>query len=50
VMSPSPGRVSEVVTIGLPRPRPLAIQGTPEFATYVTHLRGVFAELGVARG
>jgi NitT/TauT family transport system ATP-binding protein len=50
VMSPSPGRVREVVTIDLPRPRPITIQGSPEFAAYVTHLRGVFAELGVARG
>jgi NitT/TauT family transport system ATP-binding protein len=50
VMSPSPGRVREIVRIDLPRPRPLAVQGTPEFAAYVTHLRGVFAELGVARG
>ena len=50
VMSPSPGRVQEILPIDLPRPRPLAIQGTPEFAAYVTHLRGVFAELGVARG
>jgi NitT/TauT family transport system ATP-binding protein len=49
-MSPSPGRVREVVQIDLPRPRPLAIQGMPEFAAYATHLRGVFAELGVARG
>ena len=50
VMSPSPGRVREIVRIDLPRPRPLAVQGTPEFAAYVTHLRGVFAEIGVARG
>ena len=49
VMTPGPGRVREVVTIDLPRPRPLAVQATPEFATYVTHLRGLFAELGVAR-
>jgi NitT/TauT family transport system ATP-binding protein len=41
--------VREVVAIDLPRPRPLAIQTTPEFATYVSHLRGLFAELGVAR-
>ena len=50
VMSPSPGRVREIVSIELARPRPLAVQGTPEFAAYVTHLRGVFAELGVAKG
>ncbi|MGD0432673.1 MAG: ABC transporter ATP-binding protein [Acetobacteraceae bacterium] len=49
VMSPSPGRVREVVRIDLPRPRPLAIQGTAEFAAYVTYLRNVFTELGVAR-
>jgi len=49
VMTPGPGRVREVVPIDLPRPRPLAVQGTVEFATYVTYLRGMFAELGVAR-
>ena len=49
VMSPSPGRVNEVITIDLPRPRPLAVQGTPAFAAYVSHLRGVFADLGVAK-
>jgi NitT/TauT family transport system ATP-binding protein len=49
VMTPGPGQVREIVTIDLPRPRPLAIQATPEFAAYVTHLRGVFEELGVAR-
>jgi NitT/TauT family transport system ATP-binding protein len=49
VMTPGPGRVREVVTIELARPRPLSVQGTPEFARYLTHLRGVFEELGVAR-
>jgi NitT/TauT family transport system ATP-binding protein len=49
VMSPSPGRVNEVITIDLPRPRPLSVQGTPAFATYVSHLRSVFADLGVAK-
>ena len=48
VMSPSPGRVRTVVTIDLPRPRALSVQGTTEFAAYVSHLRGLFAELGVA--
>jgi NitT/TauT family transport system ATP-binding protein len=48
VMSPGPGRVREIVRIDLPRPRPLAIQATPEFAAYVTHLRGLFGEPGVA--
>jgi ABC-type proline/glycine betaine transport system ATPase subunit len=49
VMSPGPGRVREVVPIDLPRPRPLSVQATPEFATYVTHLRSAFEALGVAR-
>jgi NitT/TauT family transport system ATP-binding protein len=49
VMTPGPGQVREIVPIDLPRPRPLAVQGTREFAAYVTHLRGVFEELGVAR-
>jgi NitT/TauT family transport system ATP-binding protein len=48
VMSPSPGRVRTVVTIDLPRPRALSVQGTVEFAAYVSHLRGLFAKLGVA--
>jgi NitT/TauT family transport system ATP-binding protein len=48
VMSSSPGRVQTVVTIDLPRPRALSVQGTPEFAAYVSHLRGLFAEFGVA--
>ena len=48
VMSPSPGRVRTVVTIDLPRPRALSVQGTPEFAAYVSHLRGLFAQIGVA--
>ena len=49
VMSPGPGRVRQIVPIELPRPRPLSVQATPEFAAYVTHLRSVFEELGVAR-
>jgi NitT/TauT family transport system ATP-binding protein len=47
VMSPSPGRVQELVTIDLARPRALSVQSTPEFAAYVSHLRGLFAEVGV---
>lgn len=50
VMSPSPGRVREILPIDLPRPRPLEVQGTPEFAAYAMHLRGLFAEIGVAHG
>jgi NitT/TauT family transport system ATP-binding protein len=48
-MTPGPGRISEIVPIDLPRPRPLSVQATPAFAAYVTHLRRLFEELGVAR-
>jgi NitT/TauT family transport system ATP-binding protein len=46
VMSPGPGRVREVVTIDLPRPRPLAVQGTPAFAACAARLRDLFSGIG----
>jgi NitT/TauT family transport system ATP-binding protein len=49
VMSPGPGRVQTVVPIDLPRPRALSVQGTREFAAYIAHLRGLFAEADVVR-
>jgi NitT/TauT family transport system ATP-binding protein len=48
VMSPSPGRVRTVVPIDLLRPRALSVQGTAEFAGYVSQLRDLFARIGVA--
>ena len=50
VMSRSPGRVVDIVTIELPRPRPLAICETPEFSRYVTQIRQTFERMGVLRG
>jgi NitT/TauT family transport system ATP-binding protein len=47
VMSRGPGRVVEVFPIDLPRPRALAVRDTPEFASIVARIRGVFTELGV---
>ena len=47
VMSPSPGRVQTVVPIDLKRPRALSVQGTAEFAAYVSQLRDLFARIGV---
>ncbi|MEO3475306.1 ABC transporter ATP-binding protein [Roseomonas sp. CAU 1739] len=49
VMSPGPGRVVEVFDIDLPRPRPLSIRETPEFARHVGAIRGLFSRLGIVK-
>jgi ABC-type nitrate/sulfonate/bicarbonate transport system ATPase subunit len=41
VMSPRPGRIAEIVTIDLPRPRTLALQETAAFAGHEARLRAV---------
>lgn len=40
VMKPRPGRVAEVVTVDLPRPRTLDMITTPKFGEIVNHIRG----------
>jgi NitT/TauT family transport system ATP-binding protein len=50
VMSRSPGRIVEVVTVDLPRPRELAIRETAEFAHYVAQIRRIFEGFGMLRG
>lgn len=45
VLSPHPGRISAVVDISLPRPRPLSVKETPEFVGLVSKVRGSFEEL-----
>lgn len=47
VMSARPGRVVEVIPIDLPRPRPLSIRDTSEFANYNRHIREIFKVQGV---
>jgi NitT/TauT family transport system ATP-binding protein len=49
VMSPRPGRIEDVLTIDLPRPRDLDVRETEEFGAYARQLREVFASLGVLR-
>ena len=49
VMSHSPGRVVDSVTVELPRPRPLSIRETPEFGRYVARIRGIFETFGMLR-
>jgi NitT/TauT family transport system ATP-binding protein len=50
VMSRSPGRIVEVITVDLPRPRELAIRETAEFARYVSQIRRIFESFGMLRG
>jgi NitT/TauT family transport system ATP-binding protein len=38
VLALRPGRVQEIVSIELPRPRSLSIKRTPEFVRYVEHI------------
>jgi len=49
VMSAGPGRVAEIFTIDLPRPRPLTVRETPEFTRHVAAIRDLFTRLGVGR-
>ena len=49
VMSKGPGRVVEVFRIDLPRPRPLSIRETPEFAHHVAAIRSLFSRLGIVK-
>jgi NitT/TauT family transport system ATP-binding protein len=49
MMSKAPGKVVDIVTIDLPRPRLLAVRETPEFLAYVHRIRHHFAELGIVK-
>ena len=49
VMSPRPGRIQDILTIDLPRPRTLALRETAEFARYNRELRQHFQAMGVLR-
>jgi NitT/TauT family transport system ATP-binding protein len=47
VMTPRPGRIREVLRIGLPRPRAIDVRDTEAFAANVRHINRLFQEMGV---
>jgi NitT/TauT family transport system ATP-binding protein len=46
VMSPRPGRITEIIDIDLPRPRPLEIINSEAFGRHVVAIRRHFQSLG----
>jgi NitT/TauT family transport system ATP-binding protein len=42
VMSPRPGRISEIVDVDIERPRNLRTMGTPRFGELCDHIRSIF--------
>ena len=46
VMSPRPGRISEIIQIPLPRPRRLSMMNTPEFGAFSDRIRSHFGSVG----
>jgi len=47
VFSPRPGRIAEILTIDLPRPRRLAVRESPEFGRYCNRIRELFHDMGL---
>jgi NitT/TauT family transport system ATP-binding protein len=48
VMAPRPGRIAEIVDNRLPRPRALAMMGSPDFGVLTTHLRRRVRDVGAS--
>ena len=50
VMSPTPGEIIEEISVDLPRPRPISLAGSPDFAKYADHIYALFQQMGVLHG
>jgi NitT/TauT family transport system ATP-binding protein len=49
VFSPRPGKIAEILTIDLPRPRRLAVRESPEFGRYCNRIREMFEDMGLLK-
>jgi NitT/TauT family transport system ATP-binding protein len=50
VMSPRPGRIEQIMNIGLPRPRGLGARRAPEFSAATERITDIFLARGVLHG
>jgi NitT/TauT family transport system ATP-binding protein len=48
VLSARPGRIREIVDIGLPRPRGIGIEEQPQFGRLVNHIRGLLDQVRIS--
>jgi NitT/TauT family transport system ATP-binding protein len=49
VMTPRPGKIKQILPIGLPRPRDLGVRDSDLFGANVRHINHLFQEMGVIR-
>ncbi len=49
MMDRNPGRIVEIIDIDLPRPRQLSVRETADFGRYSSHIRQIFASLGILK-
>ena len=47
VMTPRPGRIAEIIDVGLPRPRTVGTRESPRFLALVAHVRKLFVDAGI---
>lgn len=50
VMSKSPGEIIDEIEVDLPRPRPISLAESPDFAKYADHIYALFEKMGVLHG